>query len=342
MNIWVCDVIKGRDNNLDLIRFIAAIMVIFSHAFPLSLGREERDYLLTVTGGQIDLGGIAVSIFFFYGGFLICKSAYRLQSAKKYFKARIIRIFPPIIVITVLMVFLIGPILSTLKVQEYFTRKLTYQYLLNSVLILAYNLPGVFENNIYGTEVNGSLWTLPLEFLGYILCFFMMKVGFLKSKCLKWIMPIFVFVHIAVISIFSPQDMILMAWRPTAIFFVGMLYYVYQDKIYLSRRIAVISMILLLFSTCLGILNVTIPFLGSYVFMYLGYGTKIKFSNFAKHGEISYGIYLCGFPIQQIVCESFGGSMNPILNAVISIPLAIICGFLLNRYMEKPIIKRLT
>lgn len=38
MNIWVCDVIKGRDNNLDLIRFIAAMMVIFSHAFPLSLG----------------------------------------------------------------------------------------------------------------------------------------------------------------------------------------------------------------------------------------------------------------------------------------------------------------
>ena len=42
----LCDVTKGRNNNLDLIRFIAAMMVIFSHAFPLSLGvRGGKDYL---------------------------------------------------------------------------------------------------------------------------------------------------------------------------------------------------------------------------------------------------------------------------------------------------------
>ncbi len=335
----LCDVTKGRNNNLDLIRFIAAMMVIFSHAFPLSLGvRGGKDYLSMITRSQISFGGLAVSIFFFYGGFLICKSAHRLQSAKKYFKARMIRIFPSLVVVIVCTTFLIGPILSVLSIREYFTNPFTYQYLLNSILILVHDLPGVFENNIYGTTVNGSLWTLPVEFVGYILCFFMMKMNLLKSKYLKWIVPIFILVHITISYLSSSQTLVSSVWTATAMFFIGMLYDIYQDKICLSKRIVIINIILLLFSIWLKILNITMPFFLSYILIYLGYGTNIKFSNFARYGEISYGIYLCGFPIQQIVCERFGGSMNPIVNAAISIPLAIICGFLLHRYIEKPIL----
>lgn len=339
--MYISDIAKGRDNNLDLIRFVAAIMVIFSHAFPLSLGEGNADYLSVLTHGQIDFGGAAVSIFFFYGGFLICKSAHRLQSVGKYFKARIIRIFPPIIVVTVLLTFVMGPVVSGLGVGEYFTNPQTYKYLLNSVLVLVHDLPGVFENNIYGRTVNGPLWTMPVEFFGYILCFLMMKIGMLQSKCTKWILPIFVFVHIAVIYFFPPQEMVLLAWRPTALFFVGMVYYVYRDKIKISREITWASIILLLISFLLGIGNFTIILFWPYVLMYLGFGTKLKFKDFAKYGEISYGIYLCGWPIQQIVCQQFGGSMKPGVNAAISIPIAIVCGFLINKCVEKPIMKRL-
>lgn len=340
--MYISDMTKGRDNNLDLIRFVAAVMVIFSHAFPLSLGEGKADYLSVLTHGQIDFGGVAVSIFFFYGGFLICKSAHRLQSAgKKYFKARIIRIFPPIIVVTVLLAFVVGPIASTLNISEYFTNAQTYKYLLNSVLVLVHDLPGVFENNIYGSTVNGPLWTMPVEFLGYILCFLMMKTGMLQLKYTKWILPVFVFVHIAVIYLFSPQDMALLAWRPTALFFAGMVYYVYRDKINFSKSIALASIILLLISFLLGIGNYTIILFWPYVLMYLGFGTKLKFKDFAKHGEISYGIYLSGWSIQQIVCQQFGGSMNPVVNVAISLPIAIVCGFLINKCVEKPIMKKL-
>lgn len=338
--MYVSDITKGRDNNLDFIRFCAAVMVIFSHAFPISLGFGKGDYLSALTGGQIDFGGVAVSIFFFYGGFLICKSAYRLQTAGKYFRARVIRIFPPVIMVTVLLAVVVGPVISRLSVGEYFSNAQTYKYLLNSVLVLIHDLPGVFEGNIYGRTVNGPLWTMPVEFLGYILCFLMMKMGMLQSKCLKWILPIFVSVHISVFYFFSPQDMVLLAWRPTALFFSGMLYYVCRDKIKISGKMAWLSLALWVLSFCVGIANITIILFWPYVLMYLGYATKIKFENFAKYGEVSYGIYLCGWPIQQIVCQSFGGSMEPLLNAAISIPIAAVGGFLINRCVEKPIRKR--
>lgn len=272
--MYISNITKGRDNNLDLIRFLAAIMVIFSHAFPLSLGSENRDCLLVITDGQIDFWGIAVSIFFFYGGFLICKSAHRLQSARRYFKARVVGIFPPIIVVTVLLAFIVGPIISRLSVKEYFMNTQTYKYLLNSVVVLVHDLPGVFEENIYGTTVNGPLWTMPVEFMGYILCFLMMKLGMLQLKYIKWILPFFTLVHIAVIYLFSPRSMMLLTWRPTALFFVGMLYYVYQDKIKISWNIALVSLILWMLSFWIGVANGTIILFLPYILMYLGYGTN--------------------------------------------------------------------
>ena len=143
-------------------------MVIYCHSFLFTYGQEHGDWLAGLTKGQINLGGIAVSVFFFYGGFLICKSLDRLQDGKKFFIARIKRIFPPLIVVVMLSAFVMGHMLTTLPLKQYFTEVGTYKYLLNGILIPVHTLPGVFENNVYGAAVNGSLWTLPIEFASYI------------------------------------------------------------------------------------------------------------------------------------------------------------------------------
>ena len=76
------EITRGRENNLDFIRFWAAALVIFCHAFPISLGGENVDILGRLTGSQMHFGNLAVGIFFLYGGFLISKSAERLPGAK--------------------------------------------------------------------------------------------------------------------------------------------------------------------------------------------------------------------------------------------------------------------
>lgn len=69
---------------------------------------------------------------------------HRLENAKYYFKARIIRIFPPLIFVTFVMAFIVGPIVTELSIDSYFTSVGTYKYLLNSFMILVHDLPGVF------------------------------------------------------------------------------------------------------------------------------------------------------------------------------------------------------
>lgn len=328
---------KGRNNNLDFIRFLAAVLVILCHSYPISMGADHTDLLGRLSNGQIHFGNLAVCIFFVYGGFLIAKSAERLQNAGAYFKARILRIFPCLIAVTFVLAFIAGPCLTTLSAREYFTRKGTYQYLLNSIMVLTHDLPGVFEGNIYGQTVNGPLWTLPIEFLCYIMCFIAFKLRFIREKQMKWSIPLFVAGYFAVKLVLGGNELLASALRPIGMFYAGMLYYVYREKIRLRWQAALLSLAALAAFTYMGVLDSTIFVFLPYLLFYIGYGTKHKFNNFAKHGEVSYGVYLCGWPIQQIICMQFGGAMEAWKNFLLTLPLAVLCGYLLNKLVEKPI-----
>ena len=113
--------------------------------------------------------GARSKIFFLIGGFLIAKSWEFTILIGTVYDERVFRIFPALIAFTLVAAYVIGPILSTLTINEYFQSPLVRNYLRNILLFPAYSLPGVFETNPYPNAVNGSLWTLPIEFAMYIL-----------------------------------------------------------------------------------------------------------------------------------------------------------------------------
>lgn len=164
---------KGKSNNLQLLKFLAAVFVVASHSFALAAGSSENEWFMKLTDGAISLGGAAVSVFFCTGGYFIAKSMNRVQNGVTYFKIRILRIFPCLMVVVFLSAFLLGPLVTEYSLSEYFKDTQVYHYLLNGVLLLQHNLPGVFRDNPYLPTVNGVLWTLPIEFLCYIACFVM-------------------------------------------------------------------------------------------------------------------------------------------------------------------------
>lgn len=336
----LADISKGRDNNLDLLRFIAAIMVIFSHAFPISLGADVMDPLAVMTKDQISFGSLAVSVFFLYGGFLICKSLFRCKETKKYFKARIIRIFPPLMVVVILCSFCLGPFYTVLSIPDYFTSAGTYRYLLNGILILQHNLPGVFENNIYGAVVNGPLWTLPIEFVCYIMCWFFYKINILDKKRSLGAILIFGLGCTGVLILSEKYAILATMIRPMGMFFIGMMLYIYLEHIVMSRFIFWLCLAGCIVSSILGIFNYTIFIFLPYLLMYIGFGTKFKFSDFAKRGEISYGIYLSAWPVQQMICQYFGGQMNPVLNFILAIIPSIFMGIIICKFVEKPVTRK--
>ena len=323
------DVATSRVNNLNFIRFIAALMVIVSHCYSVVLGGDAGSYLLQLTGDRLSPGGVSVGIFFLFGGFLIARSCEHYPEPKKFFSARVVRLFPELLFVVVLTAFVLGPIFSTLSPVEYFTNPQTYKYLLNGALIMVHQLPGVFTNNPSGDVVNAALWTLPVEFICYILCFISYKLTkFDKKKFLLLSVPVFILVAVYYMK-FSPFQLSVV--RAVLLFYLGVLIWVLRDRVIISPILGLASIALWFVMVFRGIDNLAMLTVFPVACFYLAYGVGNHFSKFGTKFELSYGIYLWAFPIQQALVLYFP-SWHPYANALVAALLAT-CGALVNHYV---------
>lgn len=358
-------VMEKKSSNLQFIKFIAAILVIVSHAYPITQGSNETEPLLMITNGQLSFGGLAVGIFFFSAGLFIAKSAEKNHTAKSFFIARCKRIFPPLL-FTVILTMIVGGVLTTLSLKEYVMNFGTWKYLLNGILIPIHNLPRVFENHPYLPTVNGALWTLPVEFACYIGCFIAYKCGLLTGKggIVTGILVLCGAFGTIVIQGIMPG--IVNIIRPCIMFGIGMLYWIYREKIIVSGKGAMIGSFLFVVSLFTGSLiqglldslsislsgfeisfaNVGMYLFLPYVIICLSYFELQVPDVVAKLGNLSYGIYLCGFPIQQTVVELYQRNhvadqmvnailpgdilpMLPVHNMILAVPIACVIGFVI-------------
>ena len=339
VKMFLEEVSRDRNNNLNFLRFIATVLVIICHAYPLSLGEDAIDILGRMTDGQIHLGGVAVCIFFFFSGFFLNRSVNKGYGACQFFKARCIRIFPALIVVVFFCAFILGSCISYYSPAEYFSNSQTYEYLLNSVFILKHNLPGVFESNIYNATVNGSLWTLPIEFVCYIGCYVAWKTDLTNEKVMKFTIPLFCVSYVFLYILLARSPLIQSALRPCGMFYCGMLFDTYRGKIRIRISYVLLCMGGLVAAAVLNVFDYGVILFLPHILIFLVFGTKRKLNWFAENYEISYTMYLCAWPIQQIIVMLFGGSMNPVANFLITIPLAMVVGYFLNIMVEKPVLK---
>ena len=73
--------------------------------------------------------------------------------------------------------------------------------------------------------------------------------------------------------------------------------------------------------------------------LYLGLGPVSKFEKFSKYGDLSYGIYIYSFPVQQTVTMMFANKITPIINFIITVPIVLILAFLSWHLVEKRFLK---
>lgn len=316
-------------------------MVILGHCYLLSGEVQSVDPLYKLTG-QTSFGNLAVCIFFFFSGFLINKSVHKGCGLLSFCRDRCIRIIPSLAVVVILCTFVLGISITTYSLREYLTDVETYRYLLNiTVFAPKYNLPGVFETNISGSSVNGSLWTLRVEFLCYIICYVLWKIGLSEKKRAKYLIPPFLMAYFAscyIILAATPSAQA--ALRACGMFYCGMIYYTYREFIPINRMLVLLCGVGMAISVAVHLYDIGLLLCLPYILIYLAFGTKIKWSSFGAKAEISYGIYLCAYPIQQTIIMLFGGSMSPWLNFFITLPLAVFCGLLLNILVEKPLTRK--
>ncbi|KAL0630303.1 hypothetical protein Q9L58_010850, partial [Maublancomyces gigas] len=181
----ISDALLSKENNFDLLRLLAALLVVFSHSYPIS-GLASAEPIGRWTGYR-DGGNFAVCVFFVISGFLVTRSLER-NSVGAYLAARALRILPGLALVVVIQTFLVGLIFTTLPASDYLAHPATFDGL-RSILVfdVRFALPGVFQGHPMDGVVNGSLWTLPVE-TGFYLLLPLLGLTTLISRQRLWVL----------------------------------------------------------------------------------------------------------------------------------------------------------
>lgn len=343
--MYINNVLSGRKNNFDLLRFIAAFFVIFSHAYPTFLGDESIEPFMLITKQQITIGGVSVAIFFIISGFLILMSYDKSKTNLLYLKKRVFRIFPALIVLLILTVFILGPAVTSVSPSEYFTSVSTYTYIPKnlSLFFRQQGLVGVFQNNIYPNEINGSLWTLWYEFFFYVLIMVLGHFKLTSKKTLKIFFTlsilaslVFNLLSLSGYSTLIPGFVVLYKYvYLSSYFLIGMIFYRMKEEFEFTNKKLLLSFVFFLALSLLGFPKISLAIFGAYILFHFSFFTKHVLSNFTKYGDFSYGIYIYAFPIQQVVVQYLGNDISFVTNCLIVSLITFICSFFSWHLVEK-------
>jgi peptidoglycan/LPS O-acetylase OafA/YrhL len=341
---------EGRKNNFDFLRFVLATAVIYHHSFDLLLGHlgahnsyiflpSCRDTLSQLTGQQMDLGVLSVNYFFAISGFLITASWLHGKSLIDYCRKRFLRIYPGYAAAILACAFIIGP-LSVSAPLLYLRNHDTYRFL--SALLTfqtGRSLPGIFSHVPLTGVVNGSLWTIPYEIICYALVAIMGVTASLRSRpmvfglFIVWYGIYIARVHGISIPFVGTPDRLP---RLLTYFLAGMVFYLFRYNIPYSKLLFAVSIAGILGGFLLHIGQFTFPIFGTYFLFCIAFSPELKMENFARHGDFSYGVYVYAWPVQQLLIQYWGRSLNPytlfVTSWVIIVPIAAASW----HFIEKP------
>ena len=142
----IAALLHGRDNNFNLIRFLAASAVILDHSFTLVAPDQAANAIVDVEA--LEIGRLAVDVFFIVSGFLVTRSVMTQPTLVDYAVARFLRLFPGLLVACLGIAFVLGPLVTLVSWQDYFTdpRPWLFVPLTSTLITHTLTLPGVFDN----------------------------------------------------------------------------------------------------------------------------------------------------------------------------------------------------
>lgn len=296
----------GRQNNLDVIRLMAAIGVVVSHAWPLALGDSAVQPLEALTGWP--LGKWSVLVFFILSGFLITRSAMARQGrAAQFWLARANRLVPALalaLVVTVILANLSGADASAKALGIYILRGIT-------LVSLEHQISGAFEDNPVPFVVNGPLYTLFYEVACYV--FAALLVWSLPAQVRAFALALCAVAALALYGV-SSHIRVVVGTPLFLAFACGMLACFWQHRIALSLSGSVLAGLAL---ALVFVLDVN-PLLSLLPLTYLVLAAGLNTPHIPLPGDLSYGVYLYGWPVAQTLVH-MGTFDDPVRLAICSV-----------------------
>jgi peptidoglycan/LPS O-acetylase OafA/YrhL len=315
-----------RENNFDGLRLLGAFLVLGSHQFALS-GRQEPLAVAPYT-----FGTLGVLIFFSISGFLVASSWRSDPHILRFAARRFLRIWPALAVVVIGLAVLAAIFRST-------ERHAALAFLKNLVLI--HNDDGkFFATNSY-TQLDGSIWTIPIE----VSCYAGFAAIALISR--KWLAialactSVLALWWLARFSDAGMREAALQMGHPTYAWWFGA-FFLFGALLCWWPRLQALTLlwaaaglaIILLGKVSLGLLVLLPP-----VVVAIGLRSWLIVRRCGRFGDLSYGLYLFAWPVQQTVVLFLGRERPLLLLLAVSAAITTLFAYASWHLVEKQALK---
>jgi peptidoglycan/LPS O-acetylase OafA/YrhL len=298
----------SRNHQFDLLRIIFATLVLLSHAPEITDGNASRELFHRFTRAPMTFGTVGVDGFFLLSGYLIVQSWLANPEVLNFLRKRVLRIVPGYLVAVALSTLAVGMLAPGVP---HFFLGLDVHFVRSVALLTSPMTPPVFPGRPYAM-VNGAMYTIAYEFRCYLLVALLGLCGLLRRPiCVMAITLLLLF------SLFYTTPFERMHWprhvealigqpiyvfRLTAAYLVGCCFYLFRGRIAFRPRFAFAATILMIacfvFAPSRGELAMVLC--AGYLMFYLGQMQLTWLSGMARLPDISYGIYLYGWPVEAL------------------------------------------
>ncbi len=355
----------GQAPGFFFLRHALAIIIIIFHSYAIVVGLNinaaEHKGAVAAYTSQLTMAQFVVELlrpglfslvgaFFVLSGFLVFGSAVRVRDVKPFLALRLLRIAPALMTEVTLSALVLGPLVTTLSLGLYFSDPKFWTYFLNIVGMVHFELPGVFQTNPFPNIVNINLWTLPPEFYCYALLAVLMWMFRNRLPLAAIIAAMGGFVWFGVGELVFDVPVRANTTRYTVsyivyLFALGAAFMALSSRVRFSLPFFVAAVISYYALTLFRISDVAASIPLAYVTVYLGCCSFRWFDNMLK-SDLSYGLYLYGFPISQALMfvlmphmQGLGAVSRVAVIASLSIILTLLFAKLSWMFVEKPFLR---
>jgi peptidoglycan/LPS O-acetylase OafA/YrhL len=185
--------------------------------------------------------------------------------------------------------------------------------------------------------VDGPLWSLPSEVLMYLMLAALGALGLLRLPVIGALLAAGL-VGIVLDTAASEIYLLGSALWLLPFFAAGMALYKLRARAF-DPRIALVALAGLAASIPLGRFILLFPIFGSYLVLYVALERRLPVMPAARFGDLSYGLYIYGWPVEQFVTWLLGGAAPWWRVFALSLPAAAAVAFLSWHLVEAPALR---
>ncbi|CAD5991216.1 acyltransferase [Agreia sp. COWG] len=334
------DVFDPARNSLNGIRLVLAAAVIVSHSWLVNgIG------LPPMLNGT-DPGLVAVAGFFAISGYLVTASRLRSRSLLSFLWRRFLRIYPAFLAALVVVAFVLAPLSTLIDPNSSidWLSGLTYVLTNAGLFVQQTTVEHTLVNNPFPFVWNIPLWTLFYEALCYVV------IGVLVSLLPRRMLGVTLAMMLVAATVVSltfrlspgafPAPILDNATSLGSFFIAGALLFLYRDKVPASGLLAALTLALAVTLALAGLFKPLAAVPVAYLMLCAGSRLPAAFTRVGRRNDISYGMYVYGFPVQQLTILVLGGAVLPVwLFALVCVVVTVPFAWLSWLLIEKPVLR---